>query len=223
MSSIRNITSSTPLPQDLANKIGLRGVNEILSVLWNGYHDLKSDASIHITESTEEDSITQEWFVKIQRIWDSRNRATTLSLNGLVPIHQYADDTMKKKKGSKSPTIDFCFKDWSTSNSYFGAEAKNLYKEKPENIERYVSTGIDNYRSGRYGSQSTESAIVGYILSGEIPDIVEALKIEILKEPPLSNLSRVMSIAEPQYQSSHKRVLDDREIIIHHLFFDFVA
>ena len=72
-------------------------------------------------------------------------------------MHQYADNTMKKRRGAKAPTIDFCFKDWSTSNSYFGAEAKNLYKNRPEKIKRYVSTGVENYTTGRYGSQSSEN------------------------------------------------------------------
>ena len=160
MSSIRKITSSTPMPPDLAKKIGVGGVNEIIDVFWKGYCGLKSDASFVVNVSTEEDDITQKWYEKIVGIWDSRNRATSIALNGLCPIHQYADNTMKKRRGSKSPTIDFCFKDWSTDNSYFGAEAKNLYKSRSDKITRYVSTGVNNYTTGRYGSQSSESSII---------------------------------------------------------------
>ena len=138
MSSIRNITSSTPMPPDLAKKIGVSGVNEIMGVFWKGYRELKSDASFVVNASTEEDDITQKWYEKVVGIWDSRNRATSIALNGLCPMHQYADNTMKKRRGSKSPTIDFCFKDWTTNNSYFGAEAKNLYESRPEKIKRYV-------------------------------------------------------------------------------------
>jgi len=181
MSSIRNITSSTPMPPDLAKKIGVGGVNEILDVFWKGYQELKCDSSFVVNSSSEEDDITQKWYEKILGIWDSRNRATSIALNGLRPIHQYGDNTMKKRKGSKAPTIDFCFKDWSTDNSYFGAEAKNLYESRPDKIERYVSTGVDNYTTGRYGSQSSESSIIGYVLSGKITDIVNELKVEIAK------------------------------------------
>lgn len=223
MSSIRNITSSTSVPIDLARKIGINGVNEVLDVLWRSYHALRNDTSILINESTEEDDITQDWFVKIQMIWDSRNRATSITLNNLIPFHQYADNTMKKKKGKKSPTIDFCFKDWSTSNSYFGAEAKNLYKDKHDKVERYITTGIQNYISGRYASQSSESAVIGYVLSGTISEIVKELKAEVQKEPPIVNLTRSMNCVDPQYQSSHKRTLDEKEITLHHLFFNFVS
>lgn len=222
MSSIRSITSSTPMPPDLAKKIGVGGVNEILSVFWKGYQELKSESSFVVNSSSEEDDITQKWYEKVLGIWDSRNRATSIALNGLQPIHQYADNTMKKRKGSKAPTIDFCFKDWSTDNSYFGAEAKNLYKSRADKIERYVSTGVDNFTTGRYGSQSSESSIIGYVLSGKIPDIVNELKVEMAKGSPVANLARSTS-ANPQYKSCHKRTLDNQEITLHHLFFDFVS
>lgn len=222
MSSIRNITSSTPMPPDLAKKIGVSGVNEIMGVFWKGYRELKSDASFVVNASTEEDDITQKWYEKVVGIWDSRNRATSIALNGLCPMHQYADNTMKKRRGSKSPTIDFCFKDWTTNNSYFGAEAKNLYESSPEKIKRYVSTGVDNYTKGKYGSQSSESSIIGYVLSGKIPDIASELKAEMAKETPIANLARTTS-SNPQYKSCHLRTFDNQEITLHHLFFDFVS
>lgn len=221
MSSIRTITSSTTMSTDLAKKIGVGGVNEILDVFWKGYSELKRDPLCTISLSSEEDDITQKWYEKIMSIWDSRNRATSITLNGLCPYHQYADNTMKKRKGSKSPTIDFCFKEWST-NSYFGAEAKNLYENRHDKIERYVSTGVDNYTKGRYGSQSSESSIIGYVLSGKIPDIVSELKIEMIKQKPISNLARTTSL-NPQYKSRHLRISDSQEITLHHLFFDFVS
>lgn len=221
MSSIRNITSSTPMPPDLAKKIGVGGVNEILDVFWKGYRELKADSSCVINVSSEEDDITQKWYEKIAGIWYSQNRATSIALNGLCPFHQYPDNTMKKRRGSKAPTIDFCFKDWSTDNSYFGAEAKNLYDNRSDKIKRYVSTGIQNYTKGRYGSQSSESSMIGYVLSGTIPNIVTQLRAEMSTEPPLDNLTRTTSI-NPQYKSKHIRTLDSHEIVLHHLFFDFV-
>lgn len=222
MSSIRNIKSSTTMSPDLAKKIGVGGVNEIIDVFWRGYCEIKNESSLVISTSSEEDDITQKWYEAIVGIWDSRNRATSVALNTLRPIHQYADNTLKKRRGAKAPTIDFCFKDWSTNNSYFGAEAKNLYKDRPDKIERYVSTGIDNYTKGRYGAQSSESSMIGYVLSGSIPDIVNELRTEVAKGMPISNLSRTVE-TNPQYKSSHLRTLDEREIIIHHLFFNFAT
>lgn len=220
MSSIRNITASSVVPDDLAKRLGPSGVNEILSILWQGYHDLIADTSITITENAEEDDITQEWYGKISQRWSSENRATSLRINSIGPVHQYQDSTLRKDRGYK-PTIDFCFRDWDTSNSYFGAECKNLYDHKKDKIKRYVETGVNNYTSGRYGSQSSESSIVGYVLSGKISEIVAELVSEIATVAPVSNLSRELRYSEPQYVSQHKRSTDASEIKLHHLFFDF--
>ena len=102
-------------------------------------------------------------------------------------------------------------------------ERHMLEHKAPKNIVRYVNTGIENYVSGRYGSQSTESSVIGYVLSGRIPDIVDNLKTEIQKQAPISNLSRVMTTTEPQYKTKHKRTLDNEDITLHHLFFNFGA
>lgn len=128
---------------------------------------------------------------------------------------------MKKRRGVKATTIDFCFKDWSTDNSYFGAEAKNLYENKSYKIKRYISTGIQNYTKGRYGSQSSESSMLEYVLFGIISNIVTQLRVEMSTDPPLDNLTRTTGI-KPQYKSKHIRTLDSHEIVLHHLFFDFV-
>lgn len=220
MSSIRNITASTTVPDDLAKKLGPNGVTEVLLILWQGYHDLIADTSISITENAEEDDITQEWYGKISQRWATENRATVLNINSVGPVHQYQDPTQKKERGYK-PTIDFCFRDWNTSNSYFGAECKNLYNHRKEKIKRYVDTGVKNYTAGRYGSQSSESSIVGYVLSGKIPEIVTELISEIATVSPVCNLARELRYLDPQYSSQHKRSVDGSVIILHHLFFDF--
>lgn len=220
MSSIRNITASSAVPDDLAKRLGPSGVNEILLTLWRGYHDLIADPNITISENALEDDITLEWYGKILQRWTEENRATTLKINRIGPVHQYPDPTLKKPRGYK-PTIDFCFRDWDTTNSYFGAECKNLYEDRKDKIQRYVETGVKNYTLGRYGSQSSESSIVGYVLSGNISKIVTELISEIAAVSPISNLSRELRYAEPQYASQHKRSTDKSEITLHHLFFDF--
>lgn len=220
MSSIRNITASSTVPDDLARRLGPSGVHEILLILWQGYYDLIADPRLSITEDIGEDDITQEWYGKILQRWTNGNRATVLRINSIGPVNQYQDSTLRKIRGYK-PTIDFCFRDWDTSNSYFGAECKNLYNHRKYNIRRYVKTGVGNYTSGRYGSQSSESSIIGYVLSGKISEIVTELVPEIAKVSPVSNLSRELSYVEPQYSSQHMRLTDKSEITLHHLFFDF--
>lgn len=220
MCSIRNITSSTPVPVDLARKLGPFGINEIIIVLWKGYYALLNDPNIVITEIANEDDITLEWYGKISHLWNKDNRALTLKNFNIGPVHQYPDPTLKKGRGYK-PTIDFCFRDWDTSNSYFGAECKNLYKNRKDMIRRYVRTGVRNYTLGRYGSMSSESSLIGYVLSGDIPTIVNDLTSEIKKCLPIKNLTRDLRFLEPHYYSCHQRGLDNAIITLHHLFFNF--
>lgn len=188
MSGIRDIASSTAVPDDLAERLGPSGVNEILRVLWQGYHDLLDDTDISISRTAREDDITQEWYGKVSVRWASENRAVALYQH-ILPVHQYRDAVMGKKRGS-SPAIDFCFRDWDSANSYFGVECKNLYEGRQDRIERYVSTGVEHYVSGRYGSQSSESAMAGYVLTGKIQEIVGRLIPEINRIGPVSGLSR---------------------------------
>lgn len=125
MSSIRNITSSNIVPVDLANHLGLNGVNIILETLWLAYHDLKADGIIN--PDYAENMITQEWVIKVTNRWYRENRASRINVY-LVPQNQHEDDTMAKSS-RKSPSIDFCFRAWNPSEGYFGAECKNLYPE----------------------------------------------------------------------------------------------
>lgn len=120
-----------------------------------------------------------------------------------------------------SPPLIFVFVIGILQTVILAAECKNLYNHKKDKIKRYVETGVKNYISGRYGSQSSESSIIGYVLSGKIPEIVNELVSEIAKVTPVSNLSRELRYMEPQYSSQHMRNLDNQEITIHHLFFDF--
>ena len=88
MSSIRNITASSAVPDDLAKRLGPSGVNEILLTLWQGYYDLMADGNFTFSETAEEDEITLEWFGKISQRWANENRATTLRINSIGPVHQ---------------------------------------------------------------------------------------------------------------------------------------
>jgi hypothetical protein len=123
----------------------------------------------------------------------------------------------------KAPQIDFCFRSWDDV-SYFGIECKNLYSRRPQKKRRYVEKGINHFISGYYASQSSVSAMIGYVLTGNVAGTVKDLTpiIERLS-PPIMNLTRDLFSADPQYKSKHLRTSDNTEILLYHLFFDFVA
>lgn len=207
------------MPIDLANILGKDGVAEILLVLWQGYDSLRARSIVKCNMA--ENEITQEWFLCINKIWNAKNRASCLMVD-LTPITQYEDPTLAKKRG-QPPAIDFCFRAWDKMQGYFGAECKNLYGSESNHIKRYVKTGVDNYTSGRYGSKSSKSSMVGYVLSGKIEEVVDALSKEISTRSPHTNIVRSLDTTRPQYKSVHTRTLDGKLITIYHLFFNFVA
>ena len=218
MSSIQNITASNPRPVDLAKKLGKNGVIEILSVLWAGYYVLRADNII--SSDMDENEITEEWFMRVNKIWHRENRALRVSVV-LAPVLQHGDKALAKSVG-QPPTIDFCFRTWEIKDEYYGVECKNLYESDQSHIKRYVETGVGNYISGRYGSRSSVSSIAGYILSGNPARIISDLKTEMSSLSPHMNLTKELLIKDEQYKSMHVRKIDGICITIHHLFFDFV-
>jgi len=215
MSSVSNIQFSNPIPSDLAKKLGRNGIVEILAIMWLGYDDLRADGIVSIR--MKEDEITEAWFIRLCKRWYAENRASRINL---APVTQHGDDTKAFPKGSP-PTIDFCFREWRTSNSYFGAECKNLYHHDSKHIQRYVDTGVKHYISGRYGSGSTTSTMIGYVLSGKAVEIADELRDTIGVIKPLLNLSRDITSKDAQYKSQHLRIPDKEIIMLYHLLFDF--
>ena len=219
--SIRVIASPIFEPIDLANELGPKGIREILEIMWIAFHDMQND-NVNIIGYSE-NQITEKWSMRLQKRWYEENRATRLNCR-LYPVVQHEDITLAKKRG-QSPTIDFCFRTWDVNDRYFGAECKNLEENNDALIKRYISTGVYNYIKGRYGSSSSESALVGYILSGSIANIVADLSSKLAKEKPepVKNLYRDLSYDDPHFNSIHIRQIDGQNIVLHHLMFSFVA
>lgn len=217
---IKNISASNPVPIDLAERLGKDGVGVILATLWLGYEDLHSDHII--TKNTDEDTITVEWYMKVYNRWTSENRASQVNVS-LVPTNQYPDTTMKKKRG-KAPTIDFCFRAWNSKEGYFGAECKRLKLSDSKLMQEYVDNGLMRFVSGKYSLMCSESAMIGYIQEGDVVDIVDRLKLLLSQNTNLEEqLLREIREKNQQYRSVHSRIIDNEKIVIHHLFFDFVA
>lgn len=219
MSKIKNLSSSNPVPKDLARTLGDGGIKHILAVMWLSYHDLKKEHKFTI--STHEDVITEEWYAKIYGRWSEENRASVVRLM-LIPYTQYPDNTLAKKRG-KIPTIDFCFRAWDKAEGYFGAECKKLCGSNIAYAKEYVVNGVRRYVTGKYGSKSTISTMVGYVMKGNISDSVKQIEGLLTTENIEQNITRELFETNPQYKSIHIRTLDSKKIILHHLFFDFVV
>ena len=216
--SISKIVSSPTVPKDLASELGPEGVREILEIFWISYHDMMR-AGYTVEEGKHEDEITEDWYGYIEKRWFCKNRATVIKLP-LYPAAQHIDKTRAKPKG-QPPKIDFCFRAWKPDERYFGAECKNLVEGDTYLNKRYMDTGVGHYVSGRYGSSSFENALVGYVLKGDMSNIINTLGEKMKEMDGTEGLSRDFSYIDPHYFSRHIRASDGERIKIDHLFFDF--
>lgn len=219
MSSIKNMDAVNIIPYDLAQTLGKDGINVIIETLWLAYHELKQNCVFSC--STHENTITQEWGMHLTNLWYKENRASRILIE-IVPVNQYEDES-SATNARKAPQIDFCFRSWD-ERPYFGIECKNLYDKQLGKKRRYVEKGVNHFVSGYYASNSTVSTMIGYVLSGRIEDaILDLLPLVENLASPIMNLTRDLLVQDPQYKSRHLRTFDNKEILIYHLFFDFVA
>ena len=133
------------------------------------------------------------------------------------------------------PRIDINIVSWkfqeNTELEYF-FEAKNLYENNYKKkiasayINRYIDTGIENFRIKRYYNGS----LVGYILEGDMTRIIDKLNIQLKKDRKnknkainnLSSFERKDHIKNFQYCYETKHLTPSKEIIlIKHIFLKF--
>ena len=141
----------------------------------------------------------------------------------------------------KLPRIDINIVSWSFQDEieqeYF-FEAKNLYENNykkrvaSKHINRYIDTGIENFRISRYYNGS----LVGYILEGDTTKIVDKLNIQLTKDRVTKDgkyknraTNHLSSFEEKNYiknfdcyyESKHLTPSEE-EILIKHIFLDFI-
>lgn len=213
--ALADLSPSLPAP-DLAKKLGPAGIRTLLNLMCEAYLDLLESGLVK--NNASEGFITEEWFIKIILRW--KNSPTI----ALIPIHQKEDPT-KGKKGKRSPTIDFCFRHVFFKESYFGAECKLLDERNREHLSRYMSNdkGIGRFLDGRYASNSSAGAMVGYVRVGD-PKVVArdvAECVSTMMDNPAMKKAEPLEKFEDIYESHHNRSYGFSPFQIFHLFFPF--
>jgi hypothetical protein len=135
----------------------------------------------------------------------------------------------------KLPKIDINIVSWSFQEGveleYF-FEAKNLYENDYKkrvasiHINRYIDTGIENFRISRYYNGS----LIGYILDGDTTKVIDKLNIQLTKNRKnknratnhLSSFERKNCIEnfDYYYESKHLTPLKEK-MLIKHIFLKF--
>lgn len=120
---------------------------------------------------------------------------------------------------------------WVQEDVYYGLEAKILvemdWKKRRANylLNRYINTGIGNFINGRYSHEMSRGCLTGYVLQGNIPEIVSKINNLLLKDGRNKEvIEKFESINDcpDYYQSRHIRTTNKKEIELHHVFLTFV-
>jgi len=134
------------------------------------------------------------------------------------------------------PRMDINVESWffkEGKNLKYFFEAKNLcqndwYKKSGAKVsenyytKRYIDTGIENFRTGRYYN----GALIGYILEGKVAPIVDKLNAELLKNTHTIHILKLESTSfqtniKDLYKSTHLTPLGNN-LDIKHLFLSFI-
>jgi hypothetical protein len=131
--------------------------------------------------------------------------------------HHLTNIAIPKEKGfaDKYSRIDMCFVISKSNTDYpYFVEAK-LLKEKNSKLKRrYITTGIDNFTSGKY----YDGFLVAYIVEGILINTVEGIN-NLLKKDDRSSEMLMKNICkhhDEYYESKHGSIG-----ILRHFMFDF--
>lgn len=139
----------------------------------------------------------------------------------------------------QAPEIDIrLFNPWENYNQvYFAWECKRISDKRVDEkhaflVAEYVANGIFRFIDGVYASEVDDAGMLGYVLAGDVPSIVDDINQSMVHPRRVRRLSpsdqlvpaSAIVALKDVYQSQHKRLVSQRSICLHHLFltFDFV-
>ena len=199
-------------------------------VLIRAYNQVVKDNKYNI--DWEEEEFTAHIFSYMENL--SLTRKCKLHINIEHKLLNINKLPINENNPKKLPRIDISFASWEIIENekvkYF-FEAKNLYennyktKKSSSYINRYIDTGIENFRTNRYYNGS----LVGYVLKGDVDKIIGKIEKQLKKDrkkyKPYNSLSnfekksRIKSFKH-YYETKHLTPLK-KEIIIKHIFLKF--
>lgn len=176
-------------------------------------------------ENWKETKFSAKLIGYMRRIRDENLLALRIDPEGYLYTEAilYGDDD-----ADTSPRIDIKISgNWSHEDYYYAIEAKILIennwnkKEHTYLKKRYIETGIDNYVEGRYSEKVNKGCLCGYILEGNVNNIVTDINsILTVNERTTEILVRIpqINVCKDCFQSKHIRSTDDSEINLKHIF-----
>jgi len=231
-------------------------LQEVLEITVAAYHILKRENTVR--SSWEEDKFT----IRMERCMNQLSRRYKSPLRAQTQRPIYTPEMMEGEVSPKKAVkidIKIWDKNWDNEDEiYFTWECKLIVDNARENKHRrlvpeYITNGIVRFLDAnwRYAQAVNDAGILGYVLYGEVAQIVEAVNQEMLAIPqrPESSMKDVramqalraarrlsssdqLKLCNPSpvnnfifYESRHSRHFCNQDIRLYHFFltFDFTA
>lgn len=249
MSQLNQPSSSLGIPdQFLGIDIWKALVQVVLEITIQAFQSMRKD---HIAQSGwEEDIFTLNLVDYIQPIAHRH----PMNLNVKPQVLVFTSD-MKKGEVSHKKAVKIDIQLWggrweNYDQVYFAWECKLIVDKPAQNkhkrlIPEYATEGIFRFLDGRYSSEVEDAGMLGYVLTGDASNIVNAINKRMLKlsKYSLSKYGSHNTQTSPQtyklseydflkphdpisgftdiYQSHHNRISSRGAIRLYHLFLKF--
>lgn len=136
-------------------------------------------------------------------------------------------------KKAKIIDIQLCGQWHQNARVYFAWECKLIadYSDRKykDLVNEYIKNGIFRFIDKHYSAYVTDAGMLGYVLAGEVPIIVEQINRSMKSSrrqrtlPASETLNQGTPVGnfEDIYSSSHARALTSPNITLHHMFLKF--
>ena len=207
-------------------------VQLVLEITIEAYQCMRRDGGIQ--RDWEEDTFTIRLTERyIQPL--ARRHPLNLIAMPRTKVHTTAMQT-GNISSKKAVEIDIrLFSPWIDYNQvYFAWECKRLGDKRMDEkyaalIPEYITEGIFRFIDGEYAAGLDDAGMLGYILAGDVTNIVGDIhesmchprRTRLLSASNHLVLAPAVDTFNDVYQSSHKRTGSHKSIRLHHLFLTF--
>ncbi len=220
------------------------GVPDLFSVPWEYFVQIVLAVTAEAYDSMRKDQIAQE-------TWEEDNFTATLVTKYIRPFLANKDLTVVvicqtpiytdpilagnvPARKARKTDIQFFIPVWDYSKVYFAWECKLVGDKRLERrcsnlVSEYVTEGIVRFIDGKYSAEVASGGMLGYVLIGDIGNIVADINQSIISKRRRRHLSVADQMRQSKsvgnfhhvYLSQHRRRSGGKAISLYHLFLSF--
>jgi hypothetical protein len=193
-------------------------VVEMLTLVWNAFDNLKASAnfkSLYFSKDYAqlERSLTDLHMSEVTLLWKRGS-----GFESFIPQHEPWEFENLSGRSARPPSGDLGFVLRENRRLRWSVEAKVL--KSSADISRYLGD-LNKYLEGKSSPLATQAALGGYVITGKLEDVFNALQIElnVVLRPSVEFSSRAHRTSEHLRDKSKLPPSTPPGFVCHHLLF----